>query len=456
MNIQNQMKLKIIQSSVTFILCIVCINNFAQTNLDRIIAVVGDKIIIHSEVDNQIKQAKQEGTELGPTPFCFVLEETMFQKLLVHQADVDSLEIKEDQIEAELEQRIRYFISQIGSKEKFEEYYGKSTEKFKDDFRDAIRDRMKAQQMQAKITNEIKITPKEVKEFFYNIPKDSVPFMGSKLEMAQIVKMPKVSLEEKIRLKEELNKYRLQILSGEESMCYIALSKSEDPGTRANCGEFELIPKGTFVPEFDAIAFTLKEGEISEVFETAYGYHILQLLERRGDMYRGRHILMIPKVSNLQMAKASETMDSIYNAIKSGSLKFEDAVTKFSDEEETKKNGGKIFNQQTGDSKFDNNDIDKALFITVDGMEPGEVSEPVFMTTPDAKQGIRIIKLLGRSDPHIANLHDDYPQISEAALNDKKSKTILKWVKSKTKSMYVWVDPEYRDCDFDYPWIKTQ
>jgi peptidyl-prolyl cis-trans isomerase SurA len=450
------MKYKIILNSIFTVAIFIKANAVTAQNIDRIVAIIGDKIILYSDIDNQIRQAKQEGTNLGANPTCTVLEETMFQKLLVHQADVDSLEISEEQIEAELESRIRYFISQIGSKEKFEEYYGKSTEKFKDDFRDAIRDRMKAQQMQGKITGDVKITPKEVKDFFNAIPKDSIPFMGSRMEMAQIVKMPKVSVEEKIRIKEELTKYRLQIMSGEESFCSLALFKSEDPGTRSNCGEFELIPRGTFVPEFDAIAFTLKEGEISEVFETTYGYHILQLIERRGDMYSGRHILMIPKVSNLQMATASQELDAIYRDIKDGKITFEEAVGKYSDDEETKFNGGKLFNQQTGDSKFDNNDIDKALFISVDGMEPGEISEPVFMTTPDQKQGIRIIKLISRSEPHVANLHDDYPQISEAAMGDKKSKAILKWVKSKTKSMYVWVDEESRDCPFEYPWIKEQ
>jgi len=451
------MKFRTTRNSIAILLLILTVNaGYAQTNLDRIVAIVGDKIILHSEIDGQIKQAKQDGTNLGTNPYCTVLEETMFQKLLVHQADVDSLEVKEEQVEAELESRIRYFISQIGSKEKFEEYYGKSTEKFKDDFRDAIRDRMKSQQMQGKITGDVKITPKEVKDFFYAIPKDSLPFMGSKLEMSQIVKLPQVSVEERIKIKEELSKYRLQILSGEESFCSLALFKSEDPGTRSNCGEFELIPRGTFVPEFDAVAFSLKEGEISEVFETSFGYHILQLLERRGDMYRGRHILMIPKISNLQMAQASQKMDSIYKDIKEGRITFEQAVAKYSDDEETKYNGGKLFNQQTGDSKFDNNEIDKQLFITVDGMEPGEISEPVYMTTQDQKQGIRIIKLNGRSEPHVASLRDDYPQISEAAMADKKSKAILKWVKSKTKSMYVWVEEEHRTCEFEYPWIKTQ
>lgn len=427
-----------------------------NTNIDRIVAIIGDKIILHSDIDGQLRQAKQEGANLGPNPYCTVLEEAMFQRLLVHQADVDSLEVKEEQVEQELESRIRYFIAQIGSKEKFEEYYGKSTEKFKDDFRDAIRDRMKAQQMQAKITGDIKITPKEVTDFLNSIPRDSLPYMGSKIEVSQIVKMPKLPESEKQKVRDELNTIRTQILKGEESFCSVALFKSEDPGTRSNCGEFDLVPRGTFVPEFDAIAFSLKEGEISEVFESPYGYHILQLLERRGDMYSGRHILIAPKLTNQQMAEASESLDSIYKAIKEGKITFEEAAMKYSDDEETKYNGGKLFNPETGDSKFQTQEIDKQLFITVDRMNPGEISEPVFMTTPEKKQGIRIIKLVGRSDPHIASIETDYPQISDAALGDKKTKAVLKWVKTKTNSMYVWVEEDLRTCNFEYPWIKNQ
>lgn len=428
----------------------------AQTNIDRIVAIIGDKIILHTEILGQVKQAQQEGADLGPNPYCTVLEEQMFQKLLVHQADVDSLVVKDDQVEQELNQRIAYFIAQIGSKEKFEAYYGKSTEKFKEDFREAIRDRMKAQQMQSKITSDIKVTPKEIVDFFNKIPKDSLPFIGSKIEVAHLVMMPKVSAEEKLRVKNELDGYRTDILAGKESFCTIAVWKSEDPGTRSNCGEFELVPRGTFVPEFDAIAFTLKEGQVSEVFETQYGFHILQLLERRGDMYRGRHILMSPKISNLQMAKASQKMDSIYNLIRTNQMTFEDAVKKFSTDEETRQNQGKLFNQQTGDSKFETNEIDKQLFITVDKMSPGDVSEPVYMTTTDQKQGIRLVKLLSRSEPHVANLKDDYPQISEAALNEKKNRTVLKWVRSKTGSMYVWIEDDVKTCPFEYPWMKNQ
>jgi peptidyl-prolyl cis-trans isomerase SurA len=431
-------------------------NNPQQNNIDRIIAILGDKIILNSDIENQVKQAAQEQADLGDNPFCTVLEETMFQKLLVHQADVDSLPIKEDAVEQELEQRIRYFIAQIGSKEKFEEYYGKSTEKFKDDFREAIRDRMKSQQMQQKITGEIKVTPKEIREFFHGIPKDSLPFMGAKVEMAHLVKMPKVTTEEKLRVRELLNQKRLDILEGKESFRMVAVEISEDPGTNTKGGEFEMINKGTFVKEFDALAFTLAEGEVSEVFETEYGYHIFQLLERRGEMYRGRHILVIPKVTQLQMAEASQKIDSIYAEIKSGKITFEDAVAKYSDDEETKYNAGKIYNPQTGDTKFDNKEIDKQLFITIDGMEPGDISEPVFMQTPDSKQGIRIIKLISRSAPHVASLETDYPQISDAALSDKKNKAIIKWVKTKTKSMYVWVEEEHSSCNFEYPWFKEQ
>ena len=434
-----------------------CVNSFAQhTNLDRIVAVIGDEIILWSDLESQVKQAKMDGDDLGQNPYCAVLEELMFQKLLVHQAEVDSLEVKDETVDAELDSRINYFVAQIGSKEKFEEYYGKSTEKFKDDFREVVRDRMKSQQMQQKITGSIKITPKEVREFFYAIPKDSIPFIGSKVEVAHLVKMPKVPVEEKLKIKAELNLIRAQILAGEESFCSAALFKSKDPGTAANCGEFEFVRRGDFVPEFDAVAFSMQENTISEVFETPYGYHILQLLERRGDLYRGRHILMIPEVTNAQMAKASMRLDSVYSLIHTNKILFDDAVKTFSDDDETKLNGGKILNQLTGDSRFEMNQLDRQLFVTVDKMNVGDVSEPVFYTTDDKKQGIRIIKLLTRSEPHVANLKDDYPRISDAALSDKKNKAILKWIKSKTNSMFVWIENDYINCPFKYDWIKKQ
>ncbi|HLP13135.1 MAG TPA: peptidylprolyl isomerase [Flavobacteriales bacterium] len=451
------MKLKIMSNKLlVLVFVLTAFAGNAQQNIDRIIAIVGDKIILHSDIDNQVKQASQEQINLGDNPYCTVLEETMFQKLLVHQADVDSLPVKDEMVEQELEQRLRYFIAQIGSKEKFEEYYGKSTEKFKEDFREAIRERMKAQQMQQKISGDIKVTPKEIRDFFYNIPKDSLPFMGSKIEMAHLVKMPKVTAEEKLRVRELLNQKRTDILEGKESFRMVAVEISEDPGTNTKGGEFEMITKGTFVKEFDAAAFSLKEGDVSEVFETEFGYHIFQLLERRGEMYRGRHILVKPKVTQLQMAAASQKIDSIYAEIKSGKITFEDAVKKYSDDEETKFNNGKIYNTETGDTHFDNKEVDKQLFITIDGMEPGDISEPVFMQTPDQKQGIRIVKLITRSSPHVASLETDYPQISEAALSDKKNKAIVKWVKTKTRSMYVWVEDEQRKCDFEYPWFKEQ
>lgn len=428
----------------------------AQTNIDRIVAIMGDKIILHSDIIGQLKQMQQEGAELGEYPYCTVLEENMFQKLLVHQADVDSLVVKDEQVENELDQRIAYFVAQIGSKEKFEAYYGKSTEKFKDDFRDAIRDRMKAQQMQQKITADIKVTPKEIVEFYNKIPKDSLPFIGSKVEVAHLVIMPKVSAEDKLEVKKRLNEARNKILSGEESFCGMATEMSMDPGTKYNCGEFEFVPRGTFVPEFDAVAFALKEGEISEVFETQFGFHFMQLLERRGDTYRGRHILLAPKVSNLQMAQASQKIDSIYNLIRAGKISFEDAVKKYSTDDETRQNQGKLINLQSGDTRFSNNELDKQLFVTVDKMNPGEISEPVFMTTPDQKQAMRIVKLLNRTDPHVANLKDDYAQISEAALAEKKQKAVLKWVASKTGFMYVWIEDDVKTCPFDYDWMKNQ
>ena len=424
----------------------------AQT-IDQIVGVVGDKIILHSEIDAQLQQAAKSGYPAGPGEYCSLLEEILFQKLLVHQAEVDSLDVTDEQVESEMNNRISVFIQQIGSREKLEDFYGKSIDQIKEEFRDRIKESIQAQKMQAQITQDVKVTPEDIRKFYYAIPKDSLPYMGSQVEVAHIVKIPKVSVEEKTRIREELNAWRDEIVSGKTKFSTIASFYSEDPGTRSNGGQFELIPRGTFVPEFDAVAFSMREGEISEVFETPYGYHIFLLEERRGDMYRGRHILRIPKLTSVQISRASEQLDSLYKAISAGKITFEQAALRFSDDAETKFNGGKIFNPQTGSPKFEVRDLDKQLFITIDKMKVGDVSEPVYMTTNDNKQAVRIVKLVNRSEPHRADLKLDYPEISDAALADKKQKAVLAWVKSKISTVYVWVEESKRSCPFEYPWM---
>jgi len=324
-----------------------------QELIDGTIGVIGNKVILHSEIESQLVQAKQEGFDLGEDSRCLIYEQVMFQSLLMYQAEVDSIIITPDQVNGELTNRIRYFENQIGGRKKLEEFYGKSIEEIKAEFYTTIEDRMKAEQMRGKITAGINITPSEVKKYYNNLHPDSIPLVGSKVEVSHITIAPQVSDEAKKATKDKLNKWRTEILSGERTFSTTAVLYSNDPGSRGEGGEFDWVSRGTFVPEFDRIAFSIKEGEVSQVFETEYGFHILELFERRGDQYRGRHILLIPKISDMEVLNAKTKLDSIAGLIKSGIYTFEEAAKKFSDDKETRYNGGVIYNQQAGSSLFD-------------------------------------------------------------------------------------------------------
>lgn len=442
-------------TAVLFILLIV--NIYAQKNIDRIAAVVGEKIVLYSDIESQRFQAMQQGVNLGSIEKmrCFILDQLIYQKLLIHQAELDSLEVSDAQINAELESRLKYFENMIGGKKELEKYYGKSYAEIKDEFYDIIKEKLLAQQMEKKIISGVRVTPAEVRAFFNAIPKDSLPYINSQVELAHITIIPTYSTEEELKAKHKLEKIRSEIISGKSTFCFEALDNSDDPGSRTKCGEYDYVPRGTMVPELETWAFKLKPGEYSEVFKTSYGWHFMQLLDRRGEEYKFRHILITPKISKEQMQKASEKLDSIYNEIKSGKITFEEAARLYSNDKETKNNGGKIFNLQTGDVKFDVSTLDVSLFISIDKLNSGEITRPMSYETTDKKQGYRIIKLLKRTDPHVANLYDDYQSIMNAAQNQKEAKETEDWVNRRIATSYIWIHEDFRNCDFEYKWVKT-
>lgn len=431
-------------------------NAFTQEGelIDGIVGVVGSKVILYSEIEGQLVQAKQSGMEVNDDTECLILQDLMFQSLLVNQAELDSVEVSEDQVNSELDQRIRFFEQQIGGREKLEEFYGKSIAEIKDEFYTLIENRMKAEQMKATITSGISITPKEIKKYYNDMPSDSIPLVGSKVEVAQITKQPQVSEEIKKATKEKLNNWRNEILSGDRTFAGTAVLYSNDPGTRGDGGEFGWVSRGTFVPEFDRIAFKMKEGDISEVFETDYGFHILELFERRGEQYSGRHILLIPKISNEDLQKSKAFLDSVYNLIEEGKYTFEEAAKEFSDDKESKFSGGLIYNQNTATSKFEMNELDKQLFVVIDKMEVGDVSKPAFMQTQDNKEAYRLVKLKSISDPHKANLKDDYQLIQNMATSEIRNDKVKNWIKDKTSNTYINISDEYKDCSSISEWIK--
>ncbi|HRE75142.1 MAG TPA: peptidylprolyl isomerase [Flavobacteriales bacterium] len=422
-------------------------------NIDRIIAVVGDRPILFSEVEMQRMQAVAQGLPFGPEKRGEILDEILFQNLLITHAELDSLTVSDAQVTNEMEGRLRYFEQQIGGRKKLEEFYGKSIAQIKEEFFDMIKDKLMAQAMERKITEGIKVTPNEVRAFYNRIPNDSLPLINSMVELAQLTIVPKVSDEEKKRTRIKLEAVRKRIMSGASTFCVEAID-SDDPGSNGNCGEWDFIPRGTFVPQFDAIAFRLKDGEFSEVFETDYGFHFMQLIQRRGDEYKGRHILFVPKISPLEMKASSLRLDSLYQAIRDGKISWEKACEKYSTDAESKRNGGRMMNPMNGDTKFDVADLDPQLFLTIDKMKPGQISLPVGYTTQDGKPGFRLLKLISRSAPHQANLTDDYQLIQNAAQNDKESKTVDDWARNKITSTYVWIADDFKQYTYRYNWIR--
>jgi peptidyl-prolyl cis-trans isomerase SurA len=443
----------ILKSSISFLLLA---SGFAMAQekvvLDEVAAVVGKNIILRSDIENQylqyIAQSKVNNTaELK----CKILEELLFQKLLVTQAEIDSVSIEDNQVESELERRLRYFINQIGSKEKLEEYYGKSILEIKEEFRPMVKEQLIIQQVQSGITKDVKVTPSEVKAYFKNIPKDSIPLINTEVEISQIVKAPKVSEAEKKAVKEKLESLRQRIMSGEK-FSTMAILYSEDPGSAKNGGELGFVNRGDLVPSFEAIAFSIKEGEISEIIETEYGYHFMQLIERRADQVNVRHILMSPKPSVYDLEKARNTLDSLADLIKKGALSFEDAAVKFSDDAESRNNGGLMINPQSGTTRFEMSQVDPSLLYTIAKLEAGKISNAVKMQTNNNKDAYRLVMLKSKSDPHKANLKDDYAYIQNRATEEKQQTQIDDWIKKKISSIYIDIKSNYLNCSFMHKW----
>lgn len=446
-------------SKLSLVVAVLLISGLSQAQndstkfqiLDEVIAVVGGEIVIASELKEQMIQYSEQ---LGQSADkCEVYEQLLTQKLFLHNAKIDSVEVNDLQVEGEMDRRMRYFISQIGSQEALEKYYGKSIVQLKAEFRELIREQLLIQGLQQEITGEIKITPAEVEEFFNEIPEDSLPLVNSQIEMAQIVVFPKLSSEEKQKARQKLEKIREDIIGGSDFATQAVLY-SADPGSAAKGGDLGMVEKGTFVPEFDAVALSLQDGEVSKVFESQFGYHLMQMLERRGEKYRARHILIKPTVSSSARQEAQNLIDSLYKVSQQPGVDFSELAAEFSDDENSKNSGGVIVNPAKGTPRFDMSEINSQLFFVIDNLEEGEISEPASYSSPDGKEGLRIVKLITRTKAHKANLNDDYQVLKEAASAELKADALESYIKRKLKSTYVRLNEEYRSCSFNYTWFK--
>lgn len=422
--------------------------------VDQVAAVVGRNIILQSDIENQYLNYRMQNAikGSGKEMRCAILEDMLFQKLLVAQAEVDSIVVDDAQVNSELDRRIGGFINQFGSQEKLEQYYNKTISQIKSELFPIIKEQLLAQQVQQQIIADVSVTPSEVRNYFKSLPKDSIPQIKTEYVIQQLVKKPPISIEEKIRVKKRLLELRKRILKG-ENFSTLAILYSEDPGSAKNGGELGFYGRGQLYPEFEAVAFKLKEGEVSDIVETEAGYHIIQLIERKGDYINVRHILLIPKVSPADLYKARHELDSIANLINSDSISFDDAVARFS-EGENKNNGGYLINPYTGGTSFEAEQLDPSVSFVIDKLKVGEISNPVPMKTDKQKDAYRILYLKSKTKPHRANLKDDYPKIQQWALQQKQKKYVDDWVKEKSKNTYIRISDDFTKCKFHYPWLK--
>lgn len=414
--------------------------------VDGLVAVVGDKIILKSDVESEYANWIAQGNDPDPDMKCIIIDQLLTNKLMLRQAELDSLEVSDEEIEGQIDRRMRYFISMIGSRDKLEEFYGKSILEIKEEFRPQIKEMVLAQKMQEQITQNVTISPREVQAYFAKVPADSIPYFDAEIEIGQIVLFPEIGPVQKEFTIEKLGDIRSRILKG-ENFTTLALLYSEDPGSAKEGGSLGFFGRGEMVPEFEAVAFKLKPGEISSVIRTKFGYHILQLVERRGDRVHCRHILIKPPVGNRELDGARIRLDSIRKEITAGNLDFTAAVRKHSEDEESKQNGGMLMEANSGTSTFTINQLTPDVYFAIDKLKPGEMSDPQPYSAPDGSRGFRVFYLKSRTSPHQANLDTDYARIQNAALSMKRIETVQAWfMKTKVKT-YINIDQEYLSCE---------
>lgn len=421
--------------------------------IDEIIGVVGDEIIMHSSFVAQKGQALSSGFPNNEELDCSLMENLLYEKLLLHQAKLDSVEVSEAQIQGELDRRIAVFSERLGGEDKLAEFYEKSIAEIKREFYQVIKDQMIIQTMQGQITSEVNLTPADITDFYEGLNKDSLPYINSQVEVSQILIKPVPSEQEIKKVTDRLNEFRRDVLSGDKDFTTMAVLYSEDPGSAAKGGELGKVGKGVMVPEFEAIAYNLGEGEISQVFKTDFGYHIMQMIERDGERYNARHILMIPKIAQADLNTSKERLMEIKSMLDTDTISFAKAALEYSEDEGTKHNNGLMINPATGSTRFETSEVDPQLFFVIDKLEVGEVSDPVLIKSQTGQEAYRIVRLRYRSEPHQANLKDDYQLIKQMAENEASQKVIDEWIKERVVSTYVWVHDKHKDCTFDNDWI---
>jgi peptidyl-prolyl cis-trans isomerase SurA len=440
------------------LLSIVPFKMLAQKNIvDEVIWVIGDESILKSEVEEQRLRAEYEKTPLQGDPYCVIPEQMAIQKLFLHQAAIDSITVNESSVNNQVESQLNYYVSQIGSKEKVEEYFRKPTSELREDLRDMIRNQQLIQQMRSKLVEKIKSTPSDIRRFFNKIPADSIPTVPAQVELQIVSFEPPVPIEESTRIKDRLRDFTERVTSGTTDFSVLARIYSEDTESAKRGGELGFMGRGQLVPEFATVAFNLLDPKkVSRIVQTEFGYHIIQLIEKRGDKINCRHILLKPRVSIEEKTKAIHNLDSISNLIRDGKITFEQAVMAYSQDKNTALNAGLMLNEKTGTSKFEYQDLNPEIAKIVYDKKVGEISAPFAMISPSTnKEVVAVVKIKSKVESHKANLTDDYQMLRAMYEEKEKQDFITNWIVKKQKETYISIDPAWVNCKFQYPgWIK--
>lgn len=429
----------------------------AQDNvIDEVVWVVGDEAILKSEVETERRNAQYSGRKFDGDPYCVIPEELALQKLFLNQAAIDSIEVSDADVMSEVEYRINYYINQTGSREKMEEYFDKTYTQIREELREMTRRELTMQKMQQELMKDVKVTPAEVRRYFKELPSDSIPYIPTQVEVQLITIEPEIPEEEIERVKTRLREFTERINSGETTFSTLARLYSEDPGSALQGGETGLTGKGRWVPEFSNVAFNLTDpNKVSKIVETEYGFHIIQLIEKRGDRVNVRHILLKPQAAEEDLMNALSRLDSIADDIRSNKFTFEDAVINISSDKDTRMNHGLLPNTETGTSKFEMQNLPQEIARAVNTMNVNEISEPFIMRNNKGKEVCAIVKLKSRVKGHKATLTEDFQALKSVVLEKKCAEKIDKWIREKQKTTYVRINEKWRNCDFKYPgWIR--
>lgn len=431
----------------------------AQNNvIDEVVWVVGDEAILKSEVEEARLNALYEGRKFDRDPYCVIPEEIAVQKLFLHQAALDSIEVSESEVIQRVDYMTNMYIANIGSREKMEEYFNKTSSQIRETLRDNAREGLKVQKMQQKLVGEIKITPAQVRRYFKDLPQDSIPYIPTQVEVQIIALQPKVPLREVEDVKRRLREYTDRINKGEATFSMIARMYSEDRASAINGGEMPFYGKGQLDPAFANVAFNLQDpNKISKIVESEFGYHIIQLMEKRGDRIKARHILLKPHIPDSALVAANARLDSIADDIRNGKFTFEEGASFISQDKETRNNHGLMPNPETNTSKFEMQQLPPEIAKVVDNMKVGEISD-AFTMIPQrtGKEQCVIVKLKSRINGHKATIADDYQNLKEIVMERRRGELLEKWIREKQKHTYVRIKDDWKkDCTFKYPgWVK--